>query len=93
MSLNYKMVLISVSDIQDYTEYIFKKLVTLTSIPPIHVYLNRINNRLLFKIKDGYMLKLQMPETVKLFGSTKTLIDKTKNEENIPSSSIQVVLV
>ena len=26
-----------------------------------------------------------MPETMKLFGSTKKLIDKTKNEEKIPS--------
>ena len=57
------------SDIQYYIEYIFKKLVTLTAIPPIHLYLNRIDNRLLFKIKDGYMLKLQIPETMKLFGS------------------------
>ena len=35
----------SVSDIQDYIEYIIKKHETLTRIPPIHVYINRINNR------------------------------------------------
>ena len=34
----------SVSDIQDYIEYIIKKHKTLTTIPPIHVYINRINN-------------------------------------------------
>ena len=39
----------------------------------------------MFKIKDGYKLELQLPETIKLFGSTKTLIDKTKNGENIPN--------
>ena len=61
----------SVSDIQDYTEYIIKKPETLTTIPPINVYINRINNRLVFKIKDGYKLELQTPETIKLFGSTK----------------------
>ena len=44
----------SVSCIQDYIEYIIKKRETLTTIPPIHVYINRINNRLVFKIKDGY---------------------------------------
>ena len=44
---------------------------TLTKIPPIHVYINRINNRLVFKIKDVYKLELQTPETMKLFGSTK----------------------
>ena len=51
----------SVSDIQDYIEYIIKKLETLTAKPHIHVYINRINNR----------LQLQSPETMKLFGSTK----------------------
>ena len=30
-----------------------------------------MNNRLLFKIKDGYKLEIQTPETIKLFGSTK----------------------
>ena len=69
----------SVSDIQDCIEYIIKKYETLTTIPPIHVYINKINNRLVFKIKDGYKLELQTPETMKLFGSTKKLIDKTKN--------------
>ena len=45
----------SVSDIQDYIEYIIKKHEALTTIPRIHVYINRINNRV-FKIKDGYKL-------------------------------------
>ena len=61
----------SVSDIQDYIEYIIEKHETLTTIFPIHVYTNRINNRLVFKIKDGYKSELQMPETMELFGSTK----------------------
>ena len=39
----------SVSYIQDYIEYFIKKQETLTTIPPIHVYINRINNRLVFK--------------------------------------------
>ena len=58
-------------DIQDYKEYIIKKHEALTTIPPIYVYINRINNGLVFKIKDGYKLEVQMPETMKLFGSTK----------------------
>ena len=48
----------SVSDIQDYIEYIINKHEILTAILPIHVYINRINNRLVFKIKDGHMLEL-----------------------------------
>ena len=59
------------SDIQDDIEYINKKHETLTKISPIYVYINRINNRLVFKIKDGYKVELQTPETIKLFGSTK----------------------
>ena len=43
----------SVWDIQNYIDYIIKKYET-TTIPPIHVYINRINNTLVFKIKDGY---------------------------------------
>ena len=61
----------SVSDIQDYMEYIIKQKHETTTIPSTYVYINRINNRLVFKIKDGYKLELQMPETMKLLGSTK----------------------
>ena len=32
---------------------------------------DRINNSLVFKMKDGYKLELQTPEIMKLFGSTK----------------------
>ena len=54
----------SVSDVQHYIEYIIKKHKTLTTIPFIHIYINRINDRLVFKIKDGYKLELQAPETM-----------------------------
>ena len=63
----------SVSDIQDYMEYIIKKHETLPTNPPIHIYINRINNRLEFKIKDGYNLELQTPETLKISGSIKKI--------------------
>ena len=54
----------------------------------------RIKNRLVFKIKDGHYLELQTSKTIKLFGSTKKLIEKTKNEENVPSLEVlEVVLV
>ena len=42
----------------------------------------------MFKIKDGYKLELQAPEPMKLFGSTKRLLDKTKNGENVPSLEV-----
>ena len=39
----------------------------------------------MFKIKDGYKVELQTPESMKLFGSTKKLIEKIKNRKNAPS--------
>ena len=48
----------------------------------------------MFRIKDGYKLELRTPETKKLLGSTKKLIDKTKNGENVPSLEVvEAVLV
>ena len=70
----------SVLGIQNYIEYI-KKHETLADNPPIHIYMDRVNNRLVFKIKDGYKLELPTLETMKLFGSTKNLIDKERMEK------------
>ena len=67
----------SISDIQVYIKYIIKKQETLATIPAIHVYINRINNRLVFKIKDVCKVELQTPETKKLFRCTKKLKNKT----------------
>ena len=84
----------SVSDVQDYIEFIIKKHETLTKIPPIHVNINRTNNRLVFKIKNGFKLELQMPETTRLFDSTIKFIDKTKNVEEVPSLKVvEIVLI
>ena len=48
----------------------------------------------MFKTKNRYNLEFQMPETMKLIGSTKKLIDKTKNEEKTPSLEVvQIILV
>ena len=82
----------SMSDIKDYIKYIIKYHEILTSVPPIHACINRINNRPELKIKDGYKLALQMPETVKLVGSTKKLTDKTKNGEKVPSHEVVEVV-
>ena len=60
---------------------------------PIHVYINRINNRLVVKIKGWFKIGLQMPKTIKLFGSTKKLIDKTKNEEKVPTLEVVEVFL
>ena len=46
-----------VSDTQDYIECIIKHHQTLTTVPPIHLYINRINSKLVFKIKNEYKLQ------------------------------------
>ena len=82
------------SDIQDYIEYIIKNHQTLTTVPPIHVYIYRINNRLMFKIKDGYKLELQISKIMKLFGSTKKTKKKKQNKKiEQKKLSIEVVEV
>ena len=93
MSLNYQMVLILCQIFKIILNASLKHE-TLTAIPLLHGYINRTNNRLVFKIKDGYELELQMPETIKLFGSTKKWIDLTKNGGNVPTLQVvQVILV
>ena len=58
------------------------------------MYVNKIENRITFKIKTGYHLELLTPETMKLLGSTKNKIAKDKNGENVPHLEIiEVVLV
>ena len=49
----------SVSDIQDYIKNIIKKYETLSKIPPIHIYINRINNSFSFQTKYKYQSELQ----------------------------------
>ena len=39
----------SVSDIEDYIEYVIKMHETLTTFCPIYVYINRINDKLMLK--------------------------------------------
>ena len=56
--------------------------------------MNKIENRIRFKIKTGYNLELLAPETMKLLGSTKNKITKDKNSENEPHLEItEVILV
>ena len=84
----------SISDIQDFIEFIIKKHETLTENPPVQIYPSKIKNRIVFKIKTGYKLELLTPETMKLLGSTKKDVDKDKNGEIVPKlESVEVVLV
>ena len=56
------------------------------------IYVNKIENRITFKIKTGNYIELLTHETMKLLGSAKNKI--TKNGENLPHLEItEVVLV
>ena len=83
----------SVSDIQDYFKYILKKHGENTNKPSVRIYVNKIENRITFRIKDGYSLELLTPETIKLLGSSENKITKEKGE-NVPHLEIaEIVLV
>ena len=86
----------SISGIQDYFEYIFKKYSENVDNPSIKTYVNKIENRVTFRIKRGYYLELLTPETMKLLGSTESKInkDKNKNGENVPHlETVELVLI
>ena len=84
----------SISDIQDYFEYILKKPSESVDNPSIRIYINKIENRITFKIKSGYYLELLTPETMKLFRSAESRITKDKNGENVPHLEVvELVLV
>ena len=59
----------SVSDIQDYFEYIIKKHETIADNPPVQIYVNKTKKRIIFKVKAGYKLELLTEETMQLLVS------------------------
>ena len=75
----------SVSDIQDCFENILKKhgeniadndKDNDNNKPWVEICINNVENRITFKIKDGYSLELLTKETMKLLGSTENKITK-----------------
>ena len=73
---------------------IFKKLSEKIDNLSIRIYINKIENRITFKIKIGYYLELLTPETMKLLRSTENKITKDKNGGTVAHfESTEVVLV
>ena len=91
MNSNYQM---------DHIQYqIFKTILSISlkkhsenvDNPSSKIYVNKIENRVTFKIKSRYYLKLLTPETMKLLGIK---ITKDKNDENVPHLEIlELVLI
>ena len=93
MNLNYQV---------DHIQYqIFKIILSIflkdsesVDNPSIKIHVNKIENRVTFKLKNGYHLELLTPEIMKLLGSTKSKITKDKNSENVPHLGItELVLI
>ena len=55
--------------------------------------MNKIENRITFKIKDGYSLEHLTPETMALLRSTENKITKAKNGQNVPHLEITEVVL
>ena len=49
--------------------------------PSVKIYVNKIENRITFKVKNGCSLELLTPETVKSLGRIENKITKDKNGE------------
>ena len=65
-----------------------------TDKPSVQIHVNKIENRITSKIKDGYSLELLRKETMKSLGSTENRITKDKIGENVPHLEVlEVVLV
>ena len=74
----------SVSDIQDYLESILEKHGEDIDEASVQIYVNKIENKITFEVREGYSFELLTPETMKLLESTKNKITKDKNGENVP---------
>ena len=58
----------------------------------MQIYINKIKNRIVFKIKIVYKLEFLSPETMKLLESAKEGVDQNKDGENMPSlESVEVL--
>ena len=77
----------SVSGIQDQIEWIKKHEKLLTN-PPIHIYIIRLKNRLVFKLKNEFKLDLRTHKRTNLFDSAKNIIDEIKNRQYVTSLEV-----
>ena len=71
--------------------YIIKKHETIAKVSPMLIYVNEINNRIVFKISSGYKLELLSKETMRLLGSSTDTIDGDKNSELVPKLKVLIL--
>ena len=66
-----------------------KKKENVNNNPSMKIYVSEAENRITFKIKNGYFLELLTPEAMKLLGNTKSKITEDKYGENVPCLEIK----
>ena len=94
MNLNYQMDHILYQIFKTILGIFLKKHNEDINKPSIRIYVNKIENRITFKIKTGYYLELLGRKTIKLLESTENKTTKDKNGKNVPHFEIkEVVLV
>ena len=59
-------------------------LETVADNPLVQIYVNKIKNRIVFKIKTGYKLELLTEEIMQLLGSSKKVIKINKDGQIVP---------
>ena len=60
----------------------------------MQIYMNKIKNRFVLKIKTGYKLELLSPETMRSLGSAKEDVEQDKDGEYVPKlESVEAVNV
>ena len=83
----------TVADIDNYFQFIVEKH-TKDRKDDIKIYVNKIDNRVTFKLKSGVTLELMTPETQKLLGSSLKTITGEINGDLVPEmESTEVILV
>ena len=93
MNLNYRMDRIVCQIFKIISNTFKKKHGENTNKLSVEIYVNKIENRVRFKIKNGYSLELLTPKTMKLLGITENNITKDKNGENVPHLEIAEVVL
>ena len=61
--------------------------------PSVQIYVNKIENRVTFKIKNGYSLEILTSDTMELLGSSENKVTKDKTSENVPYLEITGVIL
>ena len=93
MNLNYQMDCILYQILKIILSIFLKKHGENINNPLLRICVNKLENRITFKIKNGYSLELLTHGTMKLLGSTENERTKDKNGKNVPHLEITEVLL